>query len=339
MTSRYEFSFSNFTFGNNSNNPHQNNFYLGEHSTRISSNKSNRNSIINYGAHLNNVISTGSHQEDNDIFNPNLIINNVSQEQVQKIRDELMQTSQNNGINYMTILNLEEKPTNNLSGTQSQGQLNYYTTPSKFQGISTPPPPSEEQANSRIFGEVNNYSTVSQLQQRSNNNMISPQFENKMVTESNKCNMIFPISTDNYILDQINSNEVNNNYLNMMNQNQSINNNANLNNLEDNRNSSYNPNDNYFKSLIEQLVSMEKKSTERMDEFSLKQEGLNNWFRNSSLWLQKTVGELKIMNEELKKDVAIHEKRMEYQAKFTEKICEWIKSRFPEKHPEDSKRK
>ena len=49
--------------------------------------------------------------------------------------------------------------------------------------------------------------------------------------------------------------------------------------------------------------------------------------------------ELKNMNKEFKKDVSIHEKKLEYQKKLTEEIYKAVKSRFPEKHPEDSKRK
>ena len=268
-----------------------------------------------------------------------MIINNVTQEQVKKIREALMPDSQKNGINFKTILNLEKQPTNNSTGTQFQGQLNNYTTASEFQGKSIPPQ-LKGQANSRFLGEVNNYSTVSQLQQRPNNNVITRQFQRQSnAQDTDKFNMIFPIPRNNSMLGQINSNEVNNNYPNAMNQNQLIN----------NRNSSYNSNNNDVQSLIRELISMEKISRDRMHEHNLKQEEINNWFRNSVhrqeqyiLWFQRTVGELKNMNKDLQKDISIHEKRLKYQEKLTEEIYNWVKNRFPnvsEKHPIGLKKK
>ena len=99
------------------------------------------------------------------------------------------------------------------------------------------------------------------------------QDDNSTIICSNKPN---PTETFNYSVTQ---NDILSDYPNMMNQNQSINN-INLNNLENNRNLSFNPNDNYFKSLIGQLESIEKKSSERFKEHNLKQEELINWFRN-----------------------------------------------------------
>mgnify|MGYP006916275838 FL=1 len=99
------------------------------------------------------------------------------------------------------------------------------------------------------------------------------QDDNSTIICSNKPN---PTETFNYSVTQ---NDILSDYPNMMNQNQSINN-INLNNLEDNRNLSFNSNDNYFKSLIGQLESIEKKSSERFKEHNLKKEELINWFRN-----------------------------------------------------------
>lgn len=346
MNSRHEFNFSNMTFGNASNNPNQNNFYPGDYSTKISSNQSNPNNIINYDVPQNNIFSNTSQQEEIVIINPNQLINNVSNEEVQKIRNELMPKPQENGINYMTIFELKEQSNKYPTTSQFQGKVNNYVTAPTLQG----------QTNSEFQGKVNNYSTAFQLQLQPNNYVTAPQFQrqsNAYMTASllqekqndyeiQQVRQDFPnIQKKEPMLSQINSYEYDNDYQNMMNKNKSKNN-SNLNIFEEKKNSSYNSDNEFFKSLLERAISIEKKLDERMDEYNLKQEYLNNWFKNSvqrqeqhNLRQEVCIQELKTMNEKL-------ENRLKNQEKLSKEMIMWLKSRFPDvpkKMPEDTKKK
>ena len=151
----------------------------------------------------------------------------------------------------------------------------------------------------------------------------------------------FPnIQKQDSMLGQINSYEVDN-YQNMMNKNKSKNN-SNLNIFEEKKNSSYNSDNEFFKSLLERAISIEQKLSERMDEHNLKQDYLNNWFKNSVQRQEVCIQELRTMNEKLEKDLSIQKDRLKNQEKLSKEMIMWLKSRFPDvpkKMPEDTKKK